>query len=101
MGIKCFKCHKEFAANLSNVKIVGPDVEASCPFCNHTYVGKLNKFACKQIGTFMSASPTYAARSIMMAQHVELNSSDYYKEKGLRHGGKKKVRNLRARESAA
>ena len=101
MGIKCFKCNEYFVAGVNNVKIIGPDVEASCPFCYDVYTGKLNKFSCAQAGTFMPSSPNYAAAAQRMAQYIELNSSDYYKERGLRHGGKKKVRDLRARESAA
>jgi len=32
---------------------------------------------------------------IVIAEFIELNSSDYYRKRGLRHGGKKKVRNVR------
>lgn len=101
MSIQCFKCKEYFGPSLSSVKIIGPDVEVECPFCHDVYFGKLNKYACQQNGTHMPLSHTYAIEAIKTAQFVELNSSEYYKERGLRHGGKKKVRDLRARESAA
>lgn len=101
MGIQCFKCMEYFAPSMSSVKIIGPDVEVTCPFCHTTTLDKLNKFACKQVGQHVPQSPEYARKAIKIAQLIELNSSDYYKKRGLRHGGTKKVRDLRNRESAA
>jgi hypothetical protein len=101
MGIKCFNCGKSFVSNSISVKIIGPEVEVCCPYCSDVCIEKLNKFVCRQHGMYMPLSPIYASKAIETAQYIELNSSDYYKEKGLRHGGKKEIRNLRARESAA
>jgi len=94
MKIKCFNCNKEFTPNTYNTKIYGPYVEIDCPFCLDKYEGKLVTFVRKQIGKHSVASAVAAMKMIKMAEFIELNSSEYYKERGLRHG-RKKVRNIR------
>ena len=89
MKIKCFNCSKEFVPNTYNTKIYGPYVEINCPFCMNKYEGKLLTFVRRQIGRHSIASPQAAIKMIKMAEFIELNSSEYYKKKGLRHGRKK------------
>lgn len=101
MNLKCFKCKEYFIPSMNTVKIIGPDVEITCPFCYDTYFGKLNKYVDKQLGKHLPLSPIYAAAMIALAEYIELNSSDYYKEKGLRHGRKKKIRDLRVGKQPA
>ena len=93
MVVFCLKCKKEFVPSNLNTKIIGPYVEVKCPFCPDMYEGKLLSYVTEQIGGWSSQSVTDARNMQAMAQFIELNSSDYYKKKGLRHG-KKKVRDI-------
>lgn len=93
MNLICFECRKKYIPTLANVKIIGPDLETTCPFCGNVYSGKLNKFAGLQVGPHKPLSAEYAISMISLAEYVELNTSEYYKEKGMRHG-KKKVRDI-------
>jgi len=94
MKVSCFKCRKKFTPRTENTLIIGPDVEITCPFCYYKYRGKMTSFVRDQVGGFNTLSAHDATTMIEMAQFIELNSSDYYKKRGLRHG-KKKVRNVR------
>lgn len=93
MNIKCFGCGKEFRPGMLNTKIYGPYIEINCPFCLYKYEGKLLSFVRKQMGKHENGSAAAARKMIRMAEFIELNSSEYYKKKGLRHG-KKKVCNI-------
>ncbi len=94
MNIHCFKCKKEFVPSGLNTGIIGPDVKIICPYCFDVYEGKLLTFVDRQMGGHKSHSHLDAAKMQQLAKFIELNSSDYYKKRGLRHG-KKKVRNVR------
>ena len=95
MKIICLKCRKEFVPSQMNTQIIGPDVEVSCPFCYDKYEGKLTSFCRDQLGGDWHQQSTHdAAKMQRMAKYLELNSSDYDKKRGLRHG-KKKVRTVR------
>jgi hypothetical protein len=96
MEIVCLKCKKEFIPGQMNTQIIGPDVEVSCPFCHDAFKGKLTSFVREQLyGDMWKPQSAHAARRMQrMARFMELNSSDYYKNRGMRHG-KKKVRNIR------
>ncbi len=93
MKIHCLKCSKEFVPSSVNTKIYGPYVEVCCPFCIYIYEGKLLNFVEAQFDGYRSHSHNDAIRMQHLAKFIELNSSDYYKKRGLRHG-KKKVRNV-------
>ena len=93
MNIHCFKCDKEFVPSSINTKILGPYVEISCPFCVYVYEGKLLNFVDRQLEGYRLHSHHDAIRMQHLAEFIELNSSDYYKKRGLRHGTKK-VRNI-------
>ena len=93
MNIHCFKCNKKFVPNSVNTKIYGPYVEVSCPFCVYVYEGKLLNFVDRQLEGYRLHSHHDAIRMQHLAKFIELNSSDYYKKRGLRHGTKK-VRNI-------
>jgi len=94
MKIFCFRCEKEFVPSELNTHIIGPDVEVNCPFCYYKYEGKLTSFVRDQTGGYHPQSAHAAIKMQRMARFIELNSSAYYKKKGLRHGNKK-VRNVR------
>ena len=94
MNIYCLECSREFIPGQFNVQIIGPDVAVSCPFCSYKYEGKMTSFVRDQLGGNKPISHLDARNMIILAQHIELNSSEYYKTKGLRHG-RKKVRNVR------
>jgi hypothetical protein len=94
MNVSCFKCGKEFVPGKVNTKIIGPYVEVHCPYCADVYEGKLLVYVTEQVGGAIQQSPACARKMQAMAQAIELNSSDYYDKKGMRHG-KKKVRNVR------
>jgi len=93
MNVYCFKCEKKFVPSGLNTSIIGPYVKINCPFCADVYEGKLLIFVDKQLGGHNPQSHIRAADMQRLAQFIELNSSDYYKKKGMRHG-KKKVRNV-------
>ena len=93
MKIHCLKCRKEFVPGPANTKILGPYVEISCPFCAYMYEGKLLNFVEAQFDGYRLHSHHDAIKLQHLAKFIELNSSDYYKKKGLRHGTKK-VRNI-------
>jgi DNA-directed RNA polymerase subunit RPC12/RpoP len=93
MNIHCLECGKEFIPSKFNTKIIGPYVEVNCPFCSDVFKGKLLVYVTKQIGGWRSHSTSDAAKMQALAQLIELNSSEYYEKKGMRHG-KKKVRNV-------
>jgi len=95
MLVKCLDCKKKFVPEESNTGIHDPYIKVTCPFCFHVYEDKFLNFVVKQNNGFTPHSISDASRMIKMAQFVELNSSDYYKKRGLRHGGKKKIRDLR------
>ena len=94
MEIHCLDCERSIKPSLSNTRIIGPDVEFTCPFCSYKYKGKFTSFLRDQINGWRPQSPEDARLMQAMARYIELNSSEYYKEKGLRHG---KVRNVRDR----
>jgi DNA-directed RNA polymerase subunit RPC12/RpoP len=94
MVIHCLECGKPFVPSSVNTKIYGPYVEINCPYCSDVYEGKLLNFVDLQTGRSRPLSHHDAIDMQKMAQFIELNSSDYYKKRGLRHG-KKKVRNVR------
>lgn len=94
MEIKCLKCEKAYEPNQANMKIYGPYIDTECPFCHCRWEGKLLNFVDAQIGGHKSLSASSAREMQALAQYIELNASDYYKKKGLRHG-KKKVRDIR------
>jgi hypothetical protein len=94
MEIHCLGCDHPIKPGPSNTHIIGPDIEFKCPFCDYKYEGKFTSFLRDQIGGWHPQSPSDASLMQSMARYVELNSSEYYKEKGLRHG---KVRNVRDR----
>jgi DNA-directed RNA polymerase subunit RPC12/RpoP len=96
MEIYCLKCGKAIVPNQFNVHIIGPDVEIICPYCHCMYKGKITSFVRDQVGGHRPQSASDAARMQRMAQYIELNSSEYYKKRGLRHG-RKKVRDVRDR----
>ena len=58
------------------------------------YEGKLLNYVDHQVGVHRQQSPIDGSKMVKLARFIELNSSEYYKTKGLRHG-KKKVRNVR------
>lgn len=93
MNMRCFKCNKEFKADQANTHIIGPDIEVICPFCSDKYKGKFIRYVEKLCGGYKPLSPNLAIRMQKAAQYIELNVSEYYAERGLRHG-KKKVRNV-------
>jgi len=93
MVVHCFKCKKEFVPSSTNTKIYGPYIEVTCPYCLDVYVGKLLNFVDIQAGDHKSQSVIGAIKMIKLAKFIELNSSEYYRKRGLRHG-KKKVRNV-------
>jgi hypothetical protein len=93
MNVECKKCNRSFIPSQANIKIVGPNVEVTCPFCFDFYDGKLLRFAEGQSGRFIPLSPAYAKKMIRIAEYIELNVSDYYDKKGFRHG-KKNIRNV-------
>jgi hypothetical protein len=94
MVVNCFKCKKEFVPSQTNTKIYGPYAEITCPYCLDVYNDKLLNFVNIQSGAHRPQSVSYAIKMIRLAKFIELNSSEYYKKRGLRHG-KKKVRNIR------
>jgi hypothetical protein len=94
MGIECLSCGRFFKSDMTTVRIIGPDVKVTCPFCSYEYKGKLNRFVDTQVGGYIPQSVNCAAKMIAKAQYIELNSSEYYKERGLRHGKRKKVSNI-------
>ena len=94
MKIYCFRCSREFVPSSANTKIYGPYIEISCPLCANLYEGKFLNFVDRQVNGYRSHSHHDATKMQQLAQFIELNSSDYYKKRGLRHG-KKKVRNVR------
>lgn len=97
MNIFCLKCKKKYAPQNLNTVIIGPYIKATCPFCSYVYEGKFTKFVAKQLGREPRIASIHdAARMQVLAEYIELNSSDYYKERGLRHG-RKKVRDIRDR----
>lgn len=93
MNIRCLKCNKEFIPSGMNTSIIGPYLKITCPHCSDVYEGKLLSFVDEQIG-HRSHSHVDASKMQRLAKFIELNSSDYYRKRGLRHG-KKKVRNVR------
>ena len=93
MNVFCSKCKKEFVPSKLNTKIIGPYIEVRCPFCPDVYEGKLLSYVTELVGGWRSQSVHDAVKMQKLAQFIELNSSDYYIKKGLRHG-KKKVRNV-------
>jgi len=93
MLVHCFKCKKEFVPSSTNTKIYGPYIEVTCPYCLDVYVGKLLNFVDIQAGDHKSQSVIGAIKMIKLAKFIELNSSEYYRKRGLRHG-KKKVRDI-------
>ena len=93
MIVHCLKCRKEFVPGQVNTKIYGPYVEVTCPYCLGVYDGKLLNFVDEQTGISRSGSAYDALKMIKLAEFIELNSSEYYKKRGLRHG-KKKVRDV-------
>lgn len=93
-GLHCLECERKFIPSQANVQIIGPDVLVKCPFCSYEYKGKMTSFVRDLIGGWRLGSPTDAMRMMELARYIELNSSDYYKRRGLRHG-EKKVRNVR------
>jgi DNA-directed RNA polymerase subunit RPC12/RpoP len=95
MNIHCLECEKEFIPSELNTAIIGPYVKVTCPYCSYIYEDKLLNFVEAQIGGFERMSALDANKMIEIAEFVELNSSDYYRKRGLRHGGKKKVRDIR------
>ena len=97
MKIHCFKCGKKITPSISNVNIIGPDILFKCPFCNYRYEGKFTSFLRDQLGGYESQSVSAARHLQALAQFVELNSSDYYEKRGLRHG---KIRNIRDRRKS-
>ena len=94
MVVHCLKCSKEFVPSQSNTKIYGPYVEITCPYCLDVYDGKLLSFVDIQTGDSVSFSSHDASKMQQLAKFIELNSSEYYRKRGFRHG-KKKVRNVR------
>ena len=95
MNIQCFNCYKFFIPGERNTKIIGPYVDITCPYCNSAYYDKLLNFVEAQLGGYNPHCHIEAIWMIRLAEFVELNSSDYYRKRGLRHGGKKKVRDVR------
>jgi hypothetical protein len=94
MKIHCLKCKKEFIPNEFSVRIVGPNVEVTCPFCSYFYDGKFTSFLRDLLGGYDAQSSKDARLMQRLGRYIELNSSEYYKKRGLRHGGKKKVRDV-------
>ena len=94
MTIFCLKCKKKFVPGILNTKIYGLYVEITCPYCSGVYDGKLLNFVNMQLGDHRPQSAQDAIKMIELAEFIELNSSEYYKKKGLRHG-RKKIRNVR------
>lgn len=94
MNIHCLECEKEFIPSELNTNILGPYVKITCPYCSAVYDDKLLNFVEEQIGGHTTMSLPDAIKMIRIARFIELNSSDYYRKRGLRHG-KKKVRNIR------
>jgi hypothetical protein len=47
--IFCFKCEKSYYIDIRNVRIVGPHIETTCPFCNNFTDKNVSKFAEEQI----------------------------------------------------
>lgn len=45
----CFKCEKTYLMNIFNVKIVGPHIEATCPFCKNLIDKNVSKFSEEQV----------------------------------------------------
>jgi hypothetical protein len=95
MNVYCLGCKQGFKPGPINTLIMGPDVKVSCPFCACVYEGKLTSYVRDLIGGNKPQCGQDARDMIALAQHIELNSSDYYEKRGLRHGGKKKVRDIR------
>lgn len=93
MEVVCLECNKGFQPSQFNTQIIGPDVLVQCPFCSWKWEGKLTSFVRDQLGGFRGSSAHDAMKMMEIAQFIELNSSEYYKKRGLRHG--KKVRNIR------
>ena len=94
MKLHCSGCEKEFVPGPFNTQIIGPDVQVNCPFCDYQFNGKLTSFVRDQLNNGRPQSAANAREMIATAKYMELNSSEYYKKRGLRHG-KKKVRNVR------
>ena len=47
--IFCFKCEKTYYMDILNVKIIGPHIETTCPFCNNFTDKNVSKFSEEQI----------------------------------------------------
>lgn len=93
MLVCCLECKKEFIPDSININIAGPFIKVFCPFCSYVYEGKFLNFVELQMGGYKPSSVEDARKMIELARFMELNSSDYYKKRGLRHG-KKKVPNV-------
>jgi len=90
MKIKCFGCEKSYIPNQSNTKIYGPYMETNCPFCMYKWEGKMLNFVEEQVGGRITMSAHCAIEMQVIAQYIELNSSDYYKKRKRKHGKKRK-----------
>lgn len=47
--ISCFHCRKRYKVDSSTVRVSGPVIQASCPFCRKKTVKNLGSFVEKQI----------------------------------------------------
>ena len=95
MNLTCFSCKKKYIPTQSNVQIIGPDMETTCPFCFSVWRGKINKYSGMQVGPHRVLSADYAQKMMRIAEFIELETSEYYRQKGMRHGEKKKIRDIR------
>ncbi len=54
--IFCFECKKAYFMDILNVKIVGPRIETTCPFCKNFTDKNVSKFAEEQIDYRLNVS---------------------------------------------
>lgn len=99
MKVVCRSCWKKYEPHASNMRIVGPNLEYTCPFCNKFNDRKLNKFVEIQTDPeFEMARLDRARIMIAMAQEIEKAVVEEL-EKG-RKKNDKKDSNLRDRGAA-
>lgn len=72
MKVRCLFCGKGYEPHATNMRMVGPNLEFTCPFCNKKGDRKLNKFAELQVDPELELFRLNRARAmISVAQEIE------------------------------